>query len=342
MDQISISVAVVVVIVSICLVTSMVTRFFSKKNKQNGDTALNPDERHDKESAAQKARDNGAIGYFRYQDDNQIVIQRDELQKKILEEYFIIKNYQTSDQSLAKKSKQFSIISVISLILGLILTIVGGVSLSGGAKGVCVGFGVLFLILSIIMFILFLHYKKKYASSIKIGPKKVMTDLEYEALVRKRIEEMPIVETLGLERLGLDAEKVKMIKPIILSDKVITDYSLKVYNPNTKTLHSSTQYIMLLYFTEDQLYVYKIQFDMCCNAQEEWTCEFFYKDICDVSTHVDKNTLKIGDYRFEYSTVSFRIVATNSEIGFSIDGMNQNISSIQAMRQKIREKKLQV
>ena len=124
-------------------------------------------------------------------------------------------------------------------------------------------------------------------------------------------------------------------------DKVIKNTSLTVRNKNNNSLHSSTQHVTYLYFTDEQLFVYKIQFDMCCNMQEEWASEFFYKDICDVSSYTRKNVLKAEDFEFEYSTVSFEIIATNSKIGFDLDGDNENVDSIQAMKQKIRDKKSQ-
>ena len=142
-----------------------------------------------------------------------------------------------------------------------------------------------------------------------------------------------------MDRLGLDPDQVKEIRPIVIRDKVINKTSLTVSSEKDRSIHSSTQHVTYLYFTDEQLFVYKIQFDMCCNMQDEWASEFFYKDICDVSSYTSRNVLKVGNFEYEYSTVAFNIIASNSQIGFELNGANENVGSIQAMKQKIREKK---
>ena len=277
-------------------------------------------------------------GYYRYQKDNQIVITRTKEQQRIFDEYFVVKNIKnvTCDSSLKEKSQMMKIISIILFALGVIVALMGlglgKIAIIAGLCIVVIGGGISLISSS---------YKKKYKASIKatVAPKKIMTDDEFEKLVDKKIKEMN-VEKLGMERLGIDTEQVKEITPIVLRDKVVNERSLRVYNKETGTLHSSTQYVTMLYFTDEELFVYKIQFDMCCNMQDEWTSEFFYKDICDISSHTYKNVLKFEGVDYEYSTVSFSIIASNSSIGFDLDGNNENVGSIQAMKQKIREKKM--
>lgn len=280
------------------------------------------------------------FGYYRYQEDNQIVVKRTEEQQRIVDEYFVVKNIKTTtcDSSLKKKAKLFGTISSCLLILGVIVA-VGGFIVEIPALGVL---GIAAAIGGIVCKIISNQTMKNFEESIKVtvAPRKLMTDAEFEALVDKKIESMDIAQ-LGLDRLGLDSDQVKEIRPIVLRDKVINNRSFTVRNKENRSVHSSTQYVTYLYFTDEQLFVYKIQFDMCCNMQEEWTSEFFYKDICDVSSYTSRNILTIGDIKFEYSTVSFNIIASNSQIGFEIDGDNENVGSIQAMKQKIREKKAQ-
>lgn len=258
--------------------------------------------------------------YYRWQPDNQIVIERNAEQKKIFEEYFVIKNEIHKKKVLLALGLFILLSSVILFVIGYLvdnpkLFIIGAST---------VGLGIIFIVL----------YNKK----IKVEPKTIMSDTEYEQLVTNRIEIMNIPQ-LGLRKLGLDADQVRDIKPIILRDKIITDTSLKVYNPQDKSMHSSTQYVIILFFTEDQLLIYKIQFDMCCNMQIEWTSEFFYKDICDFSSQEQRNVLNIGQDRIEYSCITYNIVSSNSQIGFTLDGDVSKNTSIQAMKRKIREKK---
>lgn len=277
-------------------------------------------------------------GYYRYQKDNQVVIQRTKEQQRIFDEYFVIKNYKTikCDSRLRRISKVLKIISHCLCWPGIILFVWGLIESEDGLKIL----GAFALVGAIVLRIVSGIVKRRYEDSIDIShaPKKVMTDEEYEKLVDEKIESMNI-EQMGLEKLGLDPEQIQEIRPIVLRNKVINDYSLRVKNYKDNTIHSSTQHVTYLYFTDEQLFVYKIVFDMCCNMQDEWAKEFFYKDICDISTHTERNVLTDGKMKFEYSTVSFDIIVTNSEIGFVLDGDNENINSLMAMKQKIREKK---
>ncbi len=279
-------------------------------------------------------------GHYRYQNDNQVVIKRNEEQQRIKDEYFVVKNIETTtcDSSLKKKAKKIKAASGAMLWIGIILGAIGII----GDKTALLVIGIISVIASIVCKIVNSKLLKKFQESIKVtvAPKKLMTDAEYEELVAKRIEAMNIGQ-VSLDKLGLDPDQVKEIQPIILKDKVIKDHSFRVKNKENGSLHSSTQHVTYLYFTDEQLFVYKIVFDMCCNMQEEWASEFFYKDICDVSSYTTKNVLAIDDFKFEYSTVSFEIIASNSKIGFDVDGDNENVGSIQAMKQKIRERKAQ-
>ncbi|MGN1373556.1 MAG: hypothetical protein ACI4VK_05900 [Candidatus Coproplasma sp.] len=257
--------------------------------------------------------------YYRWQSDKQIVIERTPEQQRIFDEYFVIKNY-------VYKKKPLLVIGLIALLAGLAAVIAGLftkpiVWIIGAAVAV---FGIILLI--------------AYSKSKKIKPGTIMTDAEYENLVVEHINKMN-VGMMGLHKLGLAVDQVKAIKPVFLRDKVITKTSLKVFNPEDCSMHSSTQYVIVLYFTEEQLFVYKVQFDMCCNMQDEWTKEFFYKDICDFSSVDEYNILTVGSNKYEYNTLTFSIISTNSRIDFTIDGKNPNVNSVQEMKKKIREKK---
>ncbi len=280
-------------------------------------------------------------GYYRKQSVNQKVIKRTPEQQKIFEEYFCVKNYRTRtcDSKLYKKAKAVKNGATALLVVGIVLSVIGILARTSWLIVV----GVLSLIGSIVCFIVSNFYQKKFEATKKetIAPKKLMTDKEFEALVEEKIENMNI-QQMGLDKLGLDIDQIKEIRPIVLSDKIrIKDQSLIVYSKVDNSTHSSTQYVTYLYFTDEQLFVYKIVFDMCCNIQDEYTSEFFYKDICDVSSHTYKNILKGDGFEFEYSTIAFKIIASNSSIGFEMTGDNDKVDSIQAMKQKIRDKRNQ-
>lgn len=328
---------IVIVLVLICFVVSRVSK--AKKNQSTGtgttsSTAASTG--HAEIGDVDKVETES--GYYRYQGDKQHVIKRTEEQQKIFEEYFVVRNIKTTtcNSSLKKIAKTMKLVSRVLFWLGVLL---GGIGVLKKLPAMIV-IGALAVIAAIVCRGESSSFMSRFEASIKstTAPKKLMTDDEFEALVNAKIESLNIGQ-LGLERLGLDVDQVREIRPIVLRDKVIDETSLIVQEGYS--LHSSTQYVTYLYFTDEQLFVYKIQFDMCCSMQDEWTSEFFYQDICDVSSHTSRNILKGENFEFEYSTVAFNIIASNSSIGFDMAGDNEKIGSIQAMKQKIREKKAQ-
>ena len=333
----------VIILAVVCIIVSSAKKKNPQQNKGNG-TSVGGNRTAGVNTANSNIGDvdktEVVSGYYRYQDDDQIVIKRTDEQQRIFEEYFVVRNIKTTtcESALKKKAKTLKTVSNFLLWPGIILGAIGFI----GDKTALGVIGVLAVIAAIVCKIVSSQTMKKFEASIKVSvaPKKLMTDAEFEQLVDAKIEAMNIAQ-LGLDKLGLDPDQVKEIHPIVLRDKVINKTSLTVRNKEDHSVHSSTQHVTYLYFTDEQLFVYKIQFDMCCNMQDEWASEFFYKDICDVSSYTSRNVLKVDDFEFEYSTVSFNIIASNSQIGFDLDGDNENVGSIQAMKQKIREKKAQ-
>lgn len=333
----------VIILAIVCIVVSSAKKKTPQQNNGNG-TSIGGNKTAGVNAANSNIGDvdktEVVSGYYRYQEDDQIVIKRTDEQQRIFEEYFVVRNIKTTtcESALKKKAKTLKTVSNFLLWPGIILGAIGFI----GDKTALGVIGVMAVIAAIICKIVSSQTMKEFEASIKVSvaPKKLMTDAEFEQLVDAKIEAMNIAQ-LGLDKLGLDSDQVKEIHPIILRDKAITDTSLKVYNEKDHSVHSSTQYVTYLYFTDDQLFVYKIQFDMCCNMQDEWAHEFFYKDICDIQSYTHKNILNFDKFEHEYSSVAFSIISTNSQIGFEIDGDNENVGSIQAMKQKIREKKAQ-
>ena len=301
-------IAVVVIFFLISLVANAKELFTTKVSADEAD----------EDDAEGDVKDPG-IRYYRYQPDRQPVIQRTEEQKRIFSEYFVVKNAIVAHPIL--------------IILGFIFIIAGAFMAGFTLKNINTVFwaGLGLIALGAVASIFFFKTRK-------CKPEKLMSSKEYEELVDRKLEELNVPK-LGMERLGLDPDEVREIAPVMLRDKSLTKTSLKVYDQEDGTLHSSTQYVIMLYFTDEQLLVYKIEFDMCCNQQTEWTSEFFYKDICDVSVHASENVLSVGGTSFNYGTVDFEVITANSKVGFVMNGKNPEVNSVRAMRQKIRERK---
>lgn len=260
--------------------------------------------------------------YSRLCADNQRTTKRNEFQQNLVNKYFIVKNIDI-------KAKPLMICGLVAVIVGAVLVILyfpttflpllvtGSIIIVAGA----------------IMLELY-----KYGAH-KEPPPDMISHADYEKIVDSAIERMNIKE-LAMERLGLDEEQCKEIEPIVFRDRVLDNTSLTAVDPETGKIHSSTQSVTLIFFTDEQVFVYKQQFDMCCNRKEEWTSEFFYIDICDLSTYNKTNTYNFESSALEYNELVVSLVATNSEISFCMDGDQARMESIQAMRQKIRERKM--
>ena len=177
-------------------------------------------------------------GYYRYQNDNQVVIKRNEEQQRIKDEYFVVKNIETTtcDSLLKKKAKKIKAASSAMLWIGIILGAIGIIGIIGDKTALLV-IGIISVVASIVCRIVNSKLLKKFQDSIKVtvAPKKLMTDAEYEELVAKRIEAMNIGQ-VSLDKLGLDPDQVKEIQPIILKDKVIKDHSFRVKNKERKKI----------------------------------------------------------------------------------------------------------
>lgn len=263
--------------------------------------------------------------FSRWCPDNQPVIGRSPEQQKLVDKYFIVKNNATSNKALMG-------VGVIAMIVGVILAIAFFATRLKTIALLVVG--LILVAIAVVMFIMFSKSKKLSP------PSDIISHDAYEQAVKTKIKELDI-RNKGLLHLGLDEDQVKEIEPLVFTDDEVIDISLVAYDSAAGKVHSSTQNVMLVYFTDEQLLVYKLRFDMCCNKQEEWTAELFYVDICDVSTYITKNVLDLCGGYIDYSTLKANIVATNSEISITMANDKTRYAGIQAMRQKIRERKMQ-
>ncbi len=284
--------------------------------------------------------------YYRKQKRKQHYTTRNDEQKRIFEEYFEVKNYKTTTANVSAYKKQIGCI-----IAGVLVWVMGlSILLAGVEKAVVdgdpnvVAVGAILLLVGSVLWICAAVFSAKFKKSIKesIGPKKLLSDEEYEALVTQKIEALNLGER-GIERLGLDSDQVREVRPIVVRNKVAdADYSLVVYSEKdgNYSVHTSSQQITYLYFADEQLFMYKFQFDMCCNKEDEWMCEIFYDDVCDISTHTYKNTIAIDEKElFEYGMMHFDVISTNSRIEVRVDLNEDDVASMMGMRQKIRDRR---
>jgi len=146
----------------------------------------------------------------------------------------------------------------------------------------------------------------------------------------------------ALNKIGLDASEVNEIAPICLEgfedsefDKVGSDGKWR----------SAAYQVTHLFFSSTQVYMHKMVFHLDKDSKEERTEEYFYKDITNFSTSTSSvETISTSGCTNKVSRTSIEV----KEFALIVPGdkftctTQQDVErQIQAMKAKLREKKMQ-
>lgn len=160
----------------------------------------------------------------------------------------------------------------------------------------------------------------------------------------------------GLEKLGLVKENVQIADPIVVTGPYL-DYVPPKYMENKRSLfatqlvlkegvdnriRSSLVQITTFHFSEDQIFVYQVNYDICTGeVYEESTYEYFYADVDCVKTgerlEKTKNRNKVISRTYEY----FSVIVTSGTSTYAISQADESIleHQVMSMRGLIRDKK---
>ena len=167
---------------------------------------------------------------------------------------------------------------------------------------------------------------------------KNMTDDEYLQLVYKRRDSMNF-RARALSKIGLDEDEVSEIPPAMFEGFVFKNAYAK-QKANGRWVSSAYQ-VSWVFFSSTQVYIHRYTFNMDEDKKSESTDEFFYKDVTSFSTSSETETAHgLGDSKFEVETNKFCMVVPGDKLYVSMDGVADSESIIQAMKQKLREKKM--
>lgn len=287
-----------------------------------------------------------------------------EEQKRCAFEFFIVKKKETQKTSpiLKKLSDIFFIIGSITVALVFVIIVVFAFSLAGslGSMGdpTAIKFGNIIKIVAFFDFVSYVLsillaflFKKSFKTSLTV--EKTMSLREYEQLLARKIEMLnPYLRSLKI--LGLDESQIEEIKPVRLSgylDEFISSDSssydqnitltsyIKDKEKNIEKWVSSSNYISYWFFTDTQILVYSIQFDMVASIVDEITHEVFYEDICDIGVLVENCTSLDGSETILEKQYVIKLTTPNSTISFSVDADEHTLAVLQGLKQKIRENK---
>ena len=145
----------------------------------------------------------------------------------------------------------------------------------------------------------------------------------------------------ALNKIGLDEDELKEIPPAELEGYVFNKAWAK-QQAGGRWVSSSYQ-VAWVFFSATQVYIYRCTFNLDEDKKSEFTDEFFYKDVTSVSTSSDHEQIKNksdsgGDVEVE--THKFVMVVPGDKLRVSLDGVSNADEIIQAMKQKLREKKM--
>ena len=167
---------------------------------------------------------------------------------------------------------------------------------------------------------------------------KNISDDEYLGMVRNKRDSLNLRQK-ALNKIGLDEEEVSEISPAMFEGFVYKNAYAK-QNASGQWVSSSYQ-VSWLFFSSTQIYIYRYTFNMDEDKKQESTDEFFYKDVTSFSTSSETETAHgLGNREIQVETNKFKMVVPGDSIFVSMDGVSNSEEIIQAMKQKLREKKM--
>lgn len=167
---------------------------------------------------------------------------------------------------------------------------------------------------------------------------KTISDEEYLQMVRAKRDSMNFKKK-ALDKIGLDEDEVSEIPPAMFEGFVYKNAYAK-QNASGKWVSSAYQ-VSWVFFSSTQVYLYSYTFNMDEDKKNERTDEFFYKDVTSFSTLSESDTAHgLGGNTFEVTSEQFAMVVPGDKLFLAMGDIKDADSIIQAMKQKLREKKM--
>ena len=178
----------------------------------------------------------------------------------------------------------------------------------------------------------------------------VMSDTDYDAMVKSKVNSMN-VKSKALQKIGMDEDQLKEIPPVTFSGFEDEVNGKSSYGKLGKDgiFRTSVYSVTYLFFGDSQVFMYSIVFDMTSGTKKESTEEYFYKDITNFSTSTDTmeyqqpasggcgkgNTVS----KRTVEITKFALIVPGDKFYCSTSSVKDVDTSVNAMKQKLREKK---
>lgn len=188
----------------------------------------------------------------------------------------------------------------------------------------------------------------------KTGP---CDDKEYDDVVLRKLNELG-AKARALSKIGMVEEQVNEIDPVRVfgfegrGNSVGNLYKAKIGDDGR--WRSSVFSVTWLFFSDCQVIMYNVCFDLLSDSMSERTEDYFYSDITNFSTvtdsedHIDVSTTTKGCFgkmqdnvnKIIVSYNSFSLIVPGDKFRCSVSGVANVTQTIQGIKQKLREKKI--
>lgn len=180
------------------------------------------------------------------------------------------------------------------------------------------------------------------------GGSKRTPESEFDEVVKNKLNSLD-TKKRALQKIGLDEDELKEIPPVFFhgfEDEGAT-YGMEGSDGRYRTSKYSATW---LFFNNSQVFMYYIIFDLTSDSKNERTEEYFYKDITNFSTSsksIEVTTFTQGggcgkgetENKKTIETSSFALIVPGDKFMCSTSGVANADQAVNAMKQKLREKK---
>ena len=170
-----------------------------------------------------------------------------------------------------------------------------------------------------------------------------ISDSEFDQILTNKVMQYDVYQ-MALDRLGIDPDQVREIDPIFLDGYVRTSALQRI--GNDLVARSAEYSLTCLLFSETQLYRYTFMFSLARGDTWEYSEEYFYKDVTNVSVSKINDEQKyvsgclgLDLTRVNVITPSLKIVVPGDS--FTCAMREEHEPNVFGMMAKLREKKLQ-
>jgi hypothetical protein len=178
---------------------------------------------------------------------------------------------------------------------------------------------------------------------------KTMTDVEYDALVKKTVADLNLKQK-ALNKIGVDESQVNEIEPVHF-EWFVVDKKFPSKRGKDRIWRTPAYQVSWLFFSATQVYVYQYTLHLNEDSKNERTEEYFYKDITNFSTSSESIDQEIPEWSgclnkkiksYSHETIEedkFALIVPGDKFTCSMKKDDSTEGVIQAMKAKLREKK---